>query len=527
MITGANEFDVFISYSRRDYVDENKVELPGNIVSQIKNVLKENGISCWMDEEGIFSGDEFAKVIAEYIRKCKMFLFVSTENSNASEWTSNEIATARMYKKKIIPFRYDDSDYNDSIIVFIAKLDFIDYFTNPEPAFQKLVASIKQYLGEQKDPKIHEEIVALTLSYQQLESQQEAIVSQLIEKNISLGNHTKQCPVCDKAVAIDAPFCTRCGWSFSPLYAMGGHHSRLYDKSQRALCQVNWSSLAKIGQLKNELQEAERQAKAQIELKEQELILAKQSLVETIAKLKYAEENPKLPPFIQQIIDNMVYIEGGTFLMGAGPDEDSEYRDFEKPQHEVQVDGFMFGRTPVTQEQWEAVMGNNPSCFKGSKLPVEQVSWVDCHRFIEKLNALTGKQFRLPSEAEWEFAARGGTKYQGYKYAGSDAYDDVAWYKDNSDSKTHIVATKRPNVLGLYDMSGNVWEWCQDWKGVYPPGKTVNPKGPNSGSYRIFRGGSWCSTDMDCRLSRRNAYAPTFTSNYLGFRLALTRRTDH
>lgn len=207
MVTDSNEYDVFISYSRRDYVNEAKNVLPGNIISQIKKVFEENEITYWMDEKGIYSGDEFAKVIAGYIRRSKIFLFVSTENSNSSEWTSDEIAVARMYKKKIIPFRYDDSEYNESVIVFIAKLDFIDYFTNPKPAFQKLVTAIKQYLGVRKDPKIQEEIVKLSDSYQQLSIQQESIINQMVEKNKSLGNTTKQCPVCDNMIPIDAPYC--------------------------------------------------------------------------------------------------------------------------------------------------------------------------------------------------------------------------------------------------------------------------------------------------------------------------------
>ena len=167
-------------------------------------------------------------------------------------------------------------------------------------------------------------------------------------------------------------------------------------------------------------------------------------------------------------------------------------------------------------------MGSNPSYFEGDNLPVEQVSWDDCQEFIRKLNSLTGKKFRLPTEAEWEYAARGGNESQGYKYAGSDNIDDVAWYdEDLHEGSTHEVDTKSPNELGLYDMSGNVWEWCNDWYGDYSPDAQTNPTGPGSGSYRVFRGGSWDYFAGGCRVSFRYIISPDFRDDSLGLRLAL------
>lgn len=175
----------------------------------------------------------------------------------------------------------------------------------------------------------------------------------------------------------------------------------------------------------------------------------------------------------------------------------------------------------MTQALWQAVMGSNPSGFKGSNLPVERVSWEDCQAFITKLNQLTGKTFRLPTEAEWEYAARGGAKSRGYKYSGSNNIDDVAWYDDNSDDETHPVKTKAPNELGLYDMSGNVFEWCNDWYGDYSRSAQTNPTGPNTGSFRVYRGGSWVSGAGSCRVSFRNYDYPGYRFNLLGFRLVL------
>lgn len=217
---------------------------------------------------------------------------------------------------------------------------------------------------------------------------------------------------------------------------------------------------------------------------------------------------------------NMVWVEGGTFRMGATSEQGSEISD-EKPVHSVTLSGYYIGKTEVTQALWQAVMGSNPSYFEGDDLPVEQVSWDDCQEFIRKLNSLTGQNFRLPTEAEWEFACRGGNNSRGYKYSGSNYIDNVAWYDGNSGDKTHPVATKSPNELGIYDMSGNVWEWCADRYGDYSSGRQTNPKGPYDGSNRVFRGGSWNYRARRCRSSNRIDGFPTFRYGYLGLRLAL------
>ena len=217
----------------------------------------------------------------------------------------------------------------------------------------------------------------------------------------------------------------------------------------------------------------------------------------------------------------MVEVRGGTFTMGA-TSEQGDANDDEKPTHEVTLSDYYIGKTEVTQALWEAVMGNNPSYFQGKSLPVENISWNDCKTFIVKLNALTGKTFRMPTEAEWEYAARGGSKSRGYKYSGSGNIDEVAWHKDNSEEKTHEVGTKRPNELGLYDMSGNVWEWCNDWYGDYSSASQTNPKGPDSGANRIGRGGGWWYYARGCRCSIRGDFGPDYSNEFLGLRLCLS-----
>ena len=222
---------------------------------------------------------------------------------------------------------------------------------------------------------------------------------------------------------------------------------------------------------------------------------------------------------IKGVTYDMVLVEGGTFTMGATSEKENPDND-EKPTHSVTLSSYYIGKTEVTQALWKAVMGTNPSHFKGDNLPVEDVSWNDCKKFISKLNSITGQDFRLPTEAEWEFAARGGNKSRHFQYSGSDRIGDVAWYENNSGGKTHTVATKNPNELGLYDMSGNVLEWCSDWYGDYSSSSQTNPKGPSSGYDRVIRGGSWNDVARDCRSSGRSGITP-LSGSHLGLRLVL------
>ena len=224
---------------------------------------------------------------------------------------------------------------------------------------------------------------------------------------------------------------------------------------------------------------------------------------------------------VNGVIFEMVYVEGGTFDMGATTEQGSDAESDEKPVHSVTLDGYYIGKCEVTQELWEAVMGSNPSNFRGAQNPVESVSWNDCQNFIKKLNSLTGRTFRLPTEAEWEYAARGGNQSSHYKYSGSGNIDDVAWYYDNSGSSTHAVGTRTANELGIYDMSGNVWEWCSDWYGFYSAGAQTNPQGPSSDSCRVLRGGSWGNDARGCRVSNRNLSGPGNSNGHSGLRLVL------
>jgi len=215
----------------------------------------------------------------------------------------------------------------------------------------------------------------------------------------------------------------------------------------------------------------------------------------------------------------MVFVEGGTFTMGCTDEQEDDCWDDETPVHQVTLSSFQIGKYPVTQNQWEALMGENPSFFPKNNCPVENVNWDDIHNYINKLNAATGKKYRLPTEAEWEFAARGGNQSKGYKYSGSDNHHDVV----QQGYGPFVVGQKLPNELGIYDMSGNVWECCSDWYGAYSAEAQVNPQGPSTGTGHVVRGGAWNSVPANIvfSVSCRACLLPDTRSSLTGFRLVL------
>jgi len=231
---------------------------------------------------------------------------------------------------------------------------------------------------------------------------------------------------------------------------------------------------------------------------------------------------PSVTAKAQQFTEpEMVFVAGGAFTMGCTSEQGSDCYDNEKPSHEVRLSGFAIGRYEVTQALWQNVMGYNPSQFQGDNLPVENVSWDEVQIFLQRLNTLTGKHYRLPTEAEWEYAARGGQLSLQTPYAGGSGIADVSWYADNSGDVTHAVGTRQPNELGIYDMSGNVWEWCSDSYGQYSNKRQTNPKGAASGDYRIVKGGGYTSSGTQCRVSSRKSFYQGGKDNMTGFRLAM------
>lgn len=311
------------------------------------------------------------------------------------------------------------------------------------------------------------------------------------------------------------------------------------NKAQKAQAEAEAKAKAKAEQEAKAKKEAEAKAKKEKEAQEKAEANAKKEAEAKAKKMKEDEAKPKKEAeakaftnktfTVNGISFEMIAVKGGTFTMGGTSEQGSEAESDEKPTHSVTLSDYYIGKYEVTQELWQAVMGSNPSRFKGNNHPVEQVSWNDVQEFITKLNRQTGANFRLPTEAEWEYAARGGNKSNGYKYSGSNSIDNVAVYEVNSYNKgnnhpdygTHAVGTKSPNELGIYDMSGNVDEWCQDWYGNYSGGSQTNPTGQSSGSYPVLRGGSWYADARRCRVSFRFSGYPGDRKDIHGFRLVL------
>ena len=293
-----------------------------------------------------------------------------------------------------------------------------------------------------------------------------------------------------------------------------GNTTSLSDAKRRELAAVEKHERERLLKAKEEQRLAEERRKQE-----------EQRLAEERSRQEELKKQVKKQTFTANGVSfTMVEVQGGTFTMGGTSEQGSDAKSSEKPAHKVTLSSYYIGETEVTQELWQAVMGKNPSKFKGDKHPVEKVSWDDCQKFITKLNEMTGKNFRLPTEAEWEFAARGGSKSRGYKYSGSNNLNDVAWLDNNSYDKmanipsygsTHAVGTKQSNELGLYDMSGNVWEWCGDnW---------YNYSGipSNYSSNYVNRGGGWDDNAKQCRVSNRNRRSLDLRGDNLGLRLAL------
>ena len=510
------KYDVFISYRR-----ENGTHQANALRADIQRIRAD--YSIFMDTREMKGGD-FARKLDRKIRESFNFVVVISKGcfphqSPGKDYFLYEIGQAIRMGKNVIPVYYDGMEYKNiqehlSWIEDFDKQNAITYHNDdPEGSVNQIISYLKT----------REEILKERL--ESLSGERETVRKELLLLDKS--KVESACPVCSTRHSAAMSYCGTCGYKFFDELekSVAGPDEQLQESERLEKHKEVWRRCLG-GEDTAGLQQALTEAREQLQRSDSQ----RKELEEQLKAFWDAASAPSMGEktlefrLSDKVSFKMIRVEGGSFMMGS-PDNDSDAYAHEKPQHEVTLSDYYIGETQVTPALWKAVMGKNLSRFWRDNNPVEEVSWTDCQEFIKRLNTETGRTFRLPTEAEWEYAARGGIKSQGYRYSGSDDIDEVAWYGDNSDQVTHSVKQKKANELGLYDMSGNVWEWCQDWFGGYGSGKETNPKGPSEGSYRVLRGGSWRSDVRRCRVACRNCADPDGRRRSgLGFRIALVQQ---
>ena len=496
------EYDIFISY-RHDSPTEKGRNIP--TARSIKAEFEKEGLQVFIDQEDCTDWN-FINTIIPAIHSCRNFIVMLTQNSldnckNVNDWVRREIMEAFISPCKIILISPDGE---------------VPTLPKDLPAELSAIEGV--------------EITNIGVKRKSLGTD----IRYLVEKRLFLSVKDK-----DKSQCVEMHIDTDCDC-----------HVMLFKK-EKMLARADEDNLLLLQRGKHKFEFVANgfdkvRTTETVEIKEEDLnstdyieVRLKENVVKAIAEWKERErkererkEREERGKFnVGGVEFKMVFVEGGTFMMGAqksdpmSPNYDGEARDDESPVHEVVLSDYYIGETQVTQALWKAVMDNNPSGFTGDDRPVEWVSWYDIvEKFIPALNNETGRTFRLPTEAEWEYAARGGNKSKGHKYSGSEKIDEVAWYDGNSGDKTHPVKGKKANELGLYDMSGNVWELCSDWFGEYSSGAQTNPRGPDRPDKLlncVLRGGSFGFEARCCRVSHRFHCWADVRSCDNGFRLVL------
>ena len=505
-------YDIFLSYRRKDAMGNSNVAT----ARTFKLEFERRGMKVFFDYSEC-TDDYFSDKILPAIRTCRYFVLVLTKDcldrcKNEGDWLRREITEAIKYGKKIIPISPDGvfEGWPKDLPEAIGQLSAGD-------GLQITTIHMDRVFESNVDLLIHDRMGGL------MKRETERWKS-------GAGTYLKVMCNLDCVMYIDGEeYGTLSAGRLQKIPLAEGEYMLTFesveyrsDRINAAFEMPNKDKLYNVDLLakkdereRNEREEQERKAREEQERKDRER--------------RDREERGKFN--VGGVEFKMVYVEGGTFTMGATAEQgsDADDCDFEKPAHKVTLSDYYIGETQVTQALWKAVMKKEPTYNggwthefgRGDDCPAYRVSYKEIvDEFLPTLNKLTGRKFRLPTEAEWEYAARGGNKSRGYKYSGSNDIDEVAWYKGNSGYKTHPVKGKKANELGLYDMSGNVFEWCSDWAGKYSSGAQTNPQGPDTGSDRVLRGGYWCIYGWNCRVSVRDYGAP-HTCGGCGFRLVL------
>ena len=529
---------VFISHSSKDR----------NFANAICHTLESNGVRCWIAPRDIMPGKPYGAAIIDAIEKCGIMVVVFTSNANDSVPVNNEIERAVNKGAIVIPVRFQDIAPSKNLEFFISSNHWLDAFTDPiEEHLEKLSNTIKTLFENTDsiltDEKVVKETVPetkATLPMSEGEKEEIDIKKIAAKKGLEMqaerlfesNKHAEAIEVYKKLIADH----TNGNDAEAHFYRYQIHHieseqARFESKKDSDPSEAEKNS-TDVKEGLSGASEDEKEVRDDIKVSKSKEVKNGQATGISAVKQKKVDEvtkevikvsslkEIKLQNIISQIEANMVYVEGGTFTMGSTSEKSKNH---EKLAHAVMLSSFRINKYVVTQEEWVAVMGNNPSKYEYDRgCPVEQISWNTAQKFIGKLNNMTGGNYRLPTEAEWEYAARGGNKSKRYRYSGGDDYGKVAWYEGNSKAHPHPVGQKQPNELGLYDMSGNVWEWCSDWyhQEYYANSPSQNPKGPSIGKERVLRGGAFSNSITSCTVAERFSMRPSISAWCYGFRLA-------
>ena len=531
-------YDIFLSYRRKDAMGNSNVAT----ARTFKLEFERRGMKVFFDYSEC-TDDYFSDKILPAIRTCRYFVLVLTKDcldrcKNEGDWLRREITEAIKFGRKIIPISPDGvfEGWPKDLPEAIRQLSAGD-------GLQITTIHMDRVFESNVELLIHDRMGGLVKreterwksgagTYLKVMCNLDCVMYIDGEEYGTLSaGRLQKIPLAEGEYMLTFESVENRGDRINAPFEMP-NKDKLYnvdllakkeERERREQERIQRERMEREEKERKEREERERKAREERERREREE-RERKAREEQERKERERREREERGEFeVDGVKFKMVKVEGGKFTMGATAEQDYDANNSERPAHKVTLSDYYIGETQVTQALWKAVMGDNPSFFKGDdNLPVEKVSWEDIvERFIPALNRKTGRTFRLPTEAEWEYAARGGNKSKGYKYSGSDNIDEVAWYDGNSRDKTHPVRGKKANELGLYDMSGNVWEWCHDWYGDYSSGAQTDPKGPDKGSIRVLRGGSWCSGERYCRVSDRDSDAPGDRNDVIGFRLVL------
>lgn len=514
------KYDVFVSYSRKD----------SDIVNHICKIMEQRQIRYYRDTTEIPGGSFFFEELADAITDSYVFLYIGSKNSYNSIYTPKEISFAIAEKKNIIiPFLIDEEPLPRNLRLAFSDLNVRNI---EEHKIETIVDDIIDSVPRLKDISIIREEISEVSGLSYFPHYREALANYEFAERYFYDDRYEKYINMRMAVAANAKYSIMRGYKSRGEWLL----SMVMDGDSE-LQEAFDDSFEKNEQTKTIKRETEL-----VELRKSEIIKKIQEGI-PIVNIEFADEimdNPDgvvivdgvsgINPAIKTKLITfrggeirMIHVDSGNFRMGASVQEGGDETD-EQITHNVRLSSFYISEVQITQKIWSLVMNNNPSEGEGAHFPVYNISWYDCQQFINKLNEITGLKFRLPTESEWEYSARGGRygKVNGFKYSGGNDLFEVLWSLENSGNQVHPVASKRPNELGLYDISGNLWEWCSDWYGEYPKEYLTNPIGPKTGDKRVCRGGSFANKGRDCRISKRESEFPDEKSTDIGFRLALS-----